>query len=118
MRGGVGWFGLSGNVITGLGTDTDVDGDSVTVVEVSGLSANIAADVVGSSGGITVNRFMQTNDPDIFAVTDIWELLSRDMQGKARHFAQYRHDKAFPDDPQLMKRVEYLIRIDAVTHLL
>ena len=36
-----------------------------------------------------------------------------DMQGKARHFAQYRHNKAFPDDPRLMKRVEYLIRIDA-----
>lgn len=36
-----------------------------------------------------------------------------DMQGKARHFVQYRHNKPLPDDPQLMKRVEYLIRIDA-----
>ncbi len=35
------------------------------------------------------------------------------MDGKARHFVQYRHDKPFPDDPQLMKRVEYLIKIDA-----
>ena len=36
-----------------------------------------------------------------------------DMEGKARHFVQYRHDKPFPEDPQLMKRVEYLIKIDA-----
>jgi len=35
------------------------------------------------------------------------------MEGKARHFVQYRHDKALPEDPQLMKRVEYLIKIDA-----
>lgn len=36
-----------------------------------------------------------------------------DMEGKARHFVQYRHDKPFPEDPHLMKRVEYLIKIDA-----
>jgi hypothetical protein len=35
------------------------------------------------------------------------------MEGKPRHFVQYRHDKPLPDDPQLMKRVEYLIKIDA-----
>ena len=35
------------------------------------------------------------------------------MEGKPRHFVQYRHDKPFPEDAQLMRRVEYLIRIDA-----
>jgi hypothetical protein len=35
------------------------------------------------------------------------------MQGKPRHFIQYRKDTPFPEDPQLMKRVEYLIKIDA-----
>ena len=34
------------------------------------------------------------------------------MQGKPRHFAQYRHDKPFPQEPELMKRIEYLIRIN------
>ncbi|MES9969730.1 MAG: DUF2384 domain-containing protein [Candidatus Thiodiazotropha sp.] len=35
-----------------------------------------------------------------------------DMQGKARHFAQYRYNKPLPDSPDLMRRVEYLVRID------
>lgn len=35
-----------------------------------------------------------------------------DMPGKARHFAQYRYNKPLPDTPDIMKRVEYLIRID------
>ncbi len=38
------------------------------------------------------------------------------MQGKARHFSQYRQNTPLPDDPQLMKRVEYLIKIDAALH--
>ena len=33
------------------------------------------------------------------------------MEGKARHFVRYRHDTPFPDDPELMKRIDYLIRI-------
>jgi hypothetical protein len=39
-----------------------------------------------------------------------------DIKGKPRHFMQYRHNKPFPEDPKLMKRVEYLIRIDAALH--
>ena len=35
-----------------------------------------------------------------------------DMQGKPRHFAQYRSSKPFPNEPGLMRRIEYLIRID------
>lgn len=35
-----------------------------------------------------------------------------DMQGKARHFTQYRYNKPLPDSPDLMRRVEYLVRID------
>jgi len=35
------------------------------------------------------------------------------LDGKPRQLVQYRHDKPFPEDPQLMKRVEYLIKIDA-----
>jgi len=35
------------------------------------------------------------------------------LEGKPRQLVQYRHDKPFPEDPQLMKRIEYLIRIDA-----
>ena len=35
------------------------------------------------------------------------------LEGKPRQMVQYRHDKPFPEDPQLMKRVEYLIKIDA-----
>jgi hypothetical protein len=35
-----------------------------------------------------------------------------DLQGKARHFAQYRYNKPLPDNPDIMRRVEYLVRID------
>jgi hypothetical protein len=35
-----------------------------------------------------------------------------DMQGKPRHFTQYRFSKPFPNEPALMRRIEYLIRID------
>lgn len=35
-----------------------------------------------------------------------------DMEGKARHFSQYRYSKPFPDEPGLMRRIEYLVRID------
>lgn len=35
-----------------------------------------------------------------------------DLQGKARHFAQYRYNTPFPDQPGLMRRIEYLVRID------
>lgn len=34
------------------------------------------------------------------------------LQGKARHFAQYRFNTPFPDEPGLMRRIEYLVRID------
>ena len=34
------------------------------------------------------------------------------LQGKARHFAQYRYNTPFPDEPGLMRRIEYLVRID------
>jgi hypothetical protein len=34
------------------------------------------------------------------------------LQGKARHFAQYRYSTPFPDEPGLMRRIEYLVRID------
>ncbi|MEJ2590934.1 MAG: DUF2384 domain-containing protein [Candidatus Thiodiazotropha sp.] len=34
------------------------------------------------------------------------------MDGKARHFAQYRYSKPFPNEPGLMRRIEYLVRID------
>ncbi len=35
-----------------------------------------------------------------------------DLQGKPRHFAQYGYDKPFPNLPGLMRRIEYLVRID------
>ena len=35
-----------------------------------------------------------------------------DMQGKARHIAQYRYNKPLPDSPDIMRRVKYLVRID------
>ncbi|MCU7904661.1 MAG: MbcA/ParS/Xre antitoxin family protein [Candidatus Thiodiazotropha sp. (ex Epidulcina cf. delphinae)] len=35
-----------------------------------------------------------------------------DMPGKARHFAKYRDNKPLPDSPDIMKRIEYLVRID------
>ncbi|PVV10652.1 MAG: hypothetical protein B6D72_12010 [gamma proteobacterium symbiont of Ctena orbiculata] len=35
-----------------------------------------------------------------------------DMQGKARHLSQYRYNKPLPDSPDIMRRVEYLVRID------
>lgn len=35
-----------------------------------------------------------------------------DMQGKARHLSQYRYNKPLPDNPEIMRRVEYLVRID------
>ncbi|MCU7935018.1 MAG: DUF2384 domain-containing protein [Candidatus Thiodiazotropha sp. (ex Dulcina madagascariensis)] len=35
-----------------------------------------------------------------------------DMPGKARHFAKYRYRQPLPDSPAIMKRIEYLVRID------
>jgi len=35
-----------------------------------------------------------------------------DLQGKPRSFTQYRTAKPFPDEPGLMRRIEYLVRID------
>jgi hypothetical protein len=35
-----------------------------------------------------------------------------DLPGKTRHFAQYRFNKPFPDNPEIMRRVEYLVHID------
>jgi hypothetical protein len=49
---------------------------------------------------------------------DNWGLHAEEMmallnlQGKARHFSQYRHNKPFPDEPGLLRRIEYLVRID------
>jgi hypothetical protein len=34
------------------------------------------------------------------------------LEGKARHFAQYRYNTPFPEVPGLMRRIEYLVRID------
>ncbi|MCU7805887.1 MAG: MbcA/ParS/Xre antitoxin family protein [Candidatus Thiodiazotropha sp. (ex Lucinoma borealis)] len=54
----------------------------------------------------------------VMSMLDSWGLHSDemmallDMPGKARHFAQYRYNKPLPDTPDIMKRVEYLIRID------
>jgi hypothetical protein len=47
-----------------------------------------------------------------------WGLRTEEMMallnlgGKARHFTQYRYNKPFPDEPGLMRRIEYLVRID------
>ncbi|MES9822887.1 MAG: DUF2384 domain-containing protein [Candidatus Thiodiazotropha endolucinida] len=35
-----------------------------------------------------------------------------DLEEKARHFTQYRYNKPLPDTPDIMRRVEYLVRID------
>lgn len=35
-----------------------------------------------------------------------------DLGGKSRHFAQYRYNTPFPEEPGLMRRIEYLVRID------
>ncbi|MES9993057.1 MAG: DUF2384 domain-containing protein [Candidatus Thiodiazotropha sp.] len=35
-----------------------------------------------------------------------------DMQGKKRHLSQYRYNKPLPDNPDIMRRVDYLVRID------
>ena len=49
---------------------------------------------------------------------DSWGLHSEEMmslldiEGKARHMAQYRYNKALPDNPATMKRIEYLVRIN------
>jgi hypothetical protein len=34
------------------------------------------------------------------------------LKGKPRSFTQYRTTKPFPDEPGLMRRIEYLVRID------
>ncbi|MES9860492.1 MAG: antitoxin Xre/MbcA/ParS toxin-binding domain-containing protein [Candidatus Thiodiazotropha sp. LLP2] len=49
---------------------------------------------------------------------DSWGLRSEEMlslldiNGKPRHITQYRHNTALPDSPVVMKRVEYLVRIN------
>ncbi len=45
-------------------------------VRPNGKLASDAGLEVGKSGGITVNRFMQTNDPDIYAAGDCTEVLN------------------------------------------
>jgi hypothetical protein len=35
-----------------------------------------------------------------------------DIDGKARHMAQYRYNRPLPDDPLIMKRIDYLVRIN------
>jgi hypothetical protein len=34
------------------------------------------------------------------------------MDGKPRHLAKYRYNTPFPNEPALMRRIEYLVRID------
>lgn len=36
-----------------------------------------------------------------------------ELEGKPRQFSRYRYDTPFPEDAKLMRRIEYLIRIDA-----
>jgi hypothetical protein len=49
---------------------------------------------------------------------DNWGLHSEEMMslldinGKARHMARFRHNTAFPDSPDMIKRIEYLVRIN------
>ena len=42
---------VAGNVISGAGTDTDPDGDTLTVTEVNGVAGNVGSAVAGSAGG-------------------------------------------------------------------
>ena len=47
---------ILGNVITGPGTDTDPEGDALTVSEVNGGTANVGQPVAGNNGGlVTIN---------------------------------------------------------------
>jgi NADPH-dependent 2,4-dienoyl-CoA reductase/sulfur reductase-like enzyme len=51
-------------------------------VRPNGALASKAGLRVGDSGGITVNRFMQTNDPDIYAAGDCTEITNLITQNK------------------------------------
>ncbi|MEW8222323.1 MAG: MbcA/ParS/Xre antitoxin family protein [Candidatus Thiodiazotropha taylori] len=54
----------------------------------------------------------------VMSLFDNWGLQSDEMMslldinGKARQMAQYRHNKAFPESPEMMKRIDYLVRIN------
>ena len=54
----------------------------------------------------------------IINLFDSWGLRTEEMmallnlEGKARHFSQYRANKPLPNEPELLRRIEYLVRID------
>jgi hypothetical protein len=73
----------------------------------------------------TTNNQVSASRNDHLAITqgvmnllDSWGLHAEEMMslldinGKARHMAQYRQNKALPDSPEVMKRIEYLVRIN------
>lgn len=55
----------------------------------------------------------------ILDLLDGWDLSTSEMIGildmpgsvKSRNFARFRDDEPFPSDPQVMKRISYLLRI-------
>ncbi|MES9941097.1 MAG: antitoxin Xre/MbcA/ParS toxin-binding domain-containing protein [Candidatus Thiodiazotropha sp. 6PLUC2] len=54
----------------------------------------------------------------VMDLLDSWGLHSEEMMsllqinGKPRHITRYRHNKALPDSPEVMRRIEYLVRIN------
>jgi hypothetical protein len=77
----------------------------------------------GMSKSVEESSFVSVNDrlaitQGVMNLFDSWGLHSEemmsllDMRGKARHMAQYRHNKPLPDNPGTLKRIEYLVRID------
>jgi hypothetical protein len=69
-----------------------------------------------SGAGSLDNRLAITRG--VMHLFDSWGLHSEEMMslldinGKPRHMTQYRHNKALPDSPKVMKRIEYLVRIN------
>jgi hypothetical protein len=69
----------------------------------------------GASTSITDRLAITRGVMNLF---DSWGLHMDEMMsllninGKARHMAQYRHNRPFPDDPRVMKRIDYLVRIN------
>ncbi|EGW54326.1 hypothetical protein QQ73_05160 [Candidatus Endoriftia persephone str. Guaymas] len=54
----------------------------------------------------------------VLNMLESWGLRAEEMmallsvEGKPRHFMRYRQDTPFPHTPELMTRIEYLVRID------
>jgi hypothetical protein len=48
--------------------------------------------------------------------SDILALLQLPATIKARHLSRYRDEECFPDDPQVNRRLSYLIRIEDALH--